>query len=166
VDPYYLTHRAEKAGYHPEVILAGRRINDGVGQRVARECIRHLMRNGSKSKLITVLGLTFKEDVPDIRNSRVVDIIHELHSFGASVQVHDPLASPTDADYEYGIKLTDIDRLEPAEAVIVAVPHQTYLQSGWPLIVSLLREPAGVVMDVKARLDRANIPPGVQLWRL
>lgn len=166
VDPHYLTHRAERAGYHPEVILAGRRINDGVGQRVARECIRRLMRNGSKSRLVTVLGLTFKENVPDIRNSRVVDIVHELNSFGASVQVHDPLASPSDADREYGIKLTEIDRLEPAEAVIVAVPHQTYLQSGWPLIVSLLKNARGIVMDVKSRLDRAKTPPSVELWRL
>ena len=166
VDPYYLTHRAEKAGYHPEVILAGRRINDGVGQRVARECIRHLMRNGSESKLVTVLGLTFKENVPDIRNSRVVDIVHELHSFGASVQVHDPLASPADVNHEYGIKLTDIDRLEPVEAVIVAVPHESYLKSGWPLIVSLLKNARGVVLDVKSRLDRTQTPPGVELWRL
>ena len=166
VDPYYLTHRAEKAGYHPEVILAGRRINDGVGQRVARECIRRLMRNGSKSKLVTVLGLTFKENVPDIRNSKVVDIVHELHSFGATVQVHDPLASPADANHEYGIKLTDLDRLQPVEAVIVAVPHETYLKSGWPLIVSLLKNARGVVLDVKSRLDRAQAPPGVELWRL
>jgi UDP-N-acetyl-D-glucosamine/UDP-N-acetyl-D-galactosamine dehydrogenase len=166
VDPYYLTHRAEKAGYHPEVILAGRRINDSVGQRVARECVRRLMRNGSKSKLVTVLGLTFKEDVPDIRNSRVVDIVRELNSYGASVQVHDPLASPTYANDEYGINLTQLDRLEPSEAVIVAVPHQTYLNSGWPLILSLLRNAGGVVMDVKSRLDRATIPPGIELWRL
>jgi UDP-N-acetyl-D-glucosamine/UDP-N-acetyl-D-galactosamine dehydrogenase len=166
VDPYYLTHRAEKAGYHPQVILAGRRINDGVGQRVARECIRYLMRNDSKSKLVTVLGLTFKENVPDIRNSKVVDIVHELHSFGASVQIHDPLASPAAVDHEYGIKLTDIDQLEPVEAVIVAVPHETYLESGWPLITSLLKNARGVVMDVKSRLDRTKIPSGVELWRL
>ena len=166
VDPYYLTHRAEKAGYHPQVILAGRRINDGVGQRVARECIRYLMRNDSKSRLVTVLGLTFKENVPDIRNSKVMDIVHELHSFGASVQIHDPLASPAAVDHEYGIKLTDIDQLEPVEAVIVAVPHETYLKSGWPLITSLLKNARGVVMDVKSRLDRTKIPSGVELWRL
>ena len=166
VDPYYLTHRAEKAGYHPEVILAGRRINDGVGQRVARDCIRHLMRNGSKSKLVTVLGLTFKENVPDIRNSRVVDIVRELSSFGASVQVHDPLASPADVDNEYGIKLREIDRLEPVEALIFAVPHDAYLKSGWLLITSLLKNGQGVVLDVKSRLDRVTTPPGVVLWRL
>ena len=166
VDPYYLTHRAERAGYHPEVILAGRQINDGVGQRVARECVRRILRNGSTSKLVTVLGLTFKENVPDIRNSKVVDIIHELKSFGASVQVHDPLASPDDAAHEYGIKLTEYDQLRPVDAVIVAVPHETYLKSGWPLIVSLLKNARGIVFDVKSRLDRAEIPPGVDLWRL
>ncbi len=105
VDPYYLTHRAEKAGYHPEVILAGRRINDGVGQRVARECLRRMMRNGSASKLVTILGLTFKENVPDVRNSKVVDIVSELRSFGATVQVHDPLATASEVRHEYGIEL-------------------------------------------------------------
>lgn len=166
VDPYYLTHRAERAGYHPQVILAGRRINDGVGQRVARECIRRLMRNGSTSKFVTVLGLTFKENVPDIRNSKVVDIVRELKSFGATVQIHDPLASAVDAEHEYGIQLTDLERLEPAEAVIVAVPHERYVKSGWPLIVSLLRNAGGIVLDVKARLDRATVPPNIELWRL
>ena len=94
VDPYYLTHRAERAGYHPQVILAGRRINDGVGQRIARECVRLLLRAGTSDATVTVLGLTFKEDVPDIRNSRVVDIVRELKSFGIKVQVHDPIALP------------------------------------------------------------------------
>ncbi len=166
VDPYYLTHRAERAGYLPEVILAGRRINDGVGQRVARDCIKHLLRNGSESKLVTILGLTFKEDVPDIRNSKVVDIVRELTSFGAAVQVTDPLASATDAYREYGFELMEIDRLEPAGAVILAVAHETYLKSGWRLIGSLLKNRRGVVMDVKSRLDRATIPTGIELWRL
>ena len=166
VDPYYLTHRAEKAGYHPEVILAGRRINDGVGQRVARECVKRLMRNGRSSKIVTVLGLTFKEDVPDIRNSRVVDVVNELNSFGASVQIHDPLASPIDALHEYGIQLVAREQLQPAEVVILAVPHQAYLQAGWPLMLSLLRNARGSVMDVKSRLDRVNIPNCIDLWRL
>src|SRR3984885_11005807 len=96
VDPYYLTYRAEKAGYHPEVILAGRRINDGMGQRVAKECIRGLLRRKGTGGIVTILGLTFKEDVPDTRNSRVVDIVRELESFGLQVQVHDPLANPAD----------------------------------------------------------------------
>jgi UDP-N-acetyl-D-galactosamine dehydrogenase len=166
VDPYYLTHRAEKAGYHPQVILAGRRINDGVGQRVARECIRHMMRNGSTSKLVTILGLTFKENVLDIRNSKVADIVQELNEYGAEVQIHDPLASPDEARHEYGINLTEYDRLEPVEAVILAVPHETYLKSGWPFIVSLLKNAGGMVIDVKSRLDRDTKPPGVELWRL
>ena len=121
---------------------------------------------GSQSKLVTVLGLTFKEDIPDIRNSQVVDIVDELRSFGASVQVHDPLASSNDVKREYGIKLMDIDQLEPVEAVIVAVPHKTYLKSGWPLIRSLLKNERGVVLDVKSRFDRAQTPLGVELWRL
>ncbi|MES2168399.1 MAG: nucleotide sugar dehydrogenase, partial [Pseudomonadota bacterium] len=121
VDPYYLTYRAERAGYHPEVILAGRRINDGMGQRVARECIRGLLRRKSNGGGVTILGLTFKEDVPDTRNSRVVDIIRELESFGLNVQVSDPMADPADAMHEYGVKLIDSDSLQPADAVIVAV---------------------------------------------
>ena len=92
VDPYYLTYRAEKAGYHPEVILAGRRINDGMGQRIARECIRGLLRRKGRGGVVTILGMTFKENVPDIRNSRVIDIVRELESFGVVVQITDPLA--------------------------------------------------------------------------
>jgi UDP-N-acetyl-D-galactosamine dehydrogenase len=98
VDPYYLTHRAERAGYHPQVILAGRRINDGVGQRVARECVRRLLRRGCANATVTVLGLTFKENVPDLRNSKVADIVRELTSFGLSTQVHDPLAVVEEAE--------------------------------------------------------------------
>jgi UDP-N-acetyl-D-galactosamine dehydrogenase len=166
VDPYYLTHRAEKAGYHPEVILAGRRINDGVGQRVARECARRMLRNGSASKLVTILGLTFKENVPDIRNSKVIDIVRELKSFGAAVQVHDPFASFEGAIHEYRITLTPYEQLLPAETVIFAVPHESYLKSGWPMIVSLLKNGRGTVMDLKSRLERSQAPEGVQLWRL
>src|SRR5689334_12058795 len=131
VDPYYLTYRAEKAGYHPEVILAGRRINDGMGQRVARECVRGLLRRKAQGGIVTVLGLTFKEDVPDTRNSRVIDIIRELQSFGLSVQVHDPMADTADARHEYGVTLTELDALHPADAVILAVAHQPYVDGGW-----------------------------------
>ena len=111
VDPYYLTYRAEKAGYHPEVILAGRRINDGMGQRIAKECVRGLLRRKGAGGIVTILGLTFKEDVPDTRNSRVVDIVRELESFGLQVQVHDPLASPEDAKHEYGLTITELERV-------------------------------------------------------
>jgi UDP-N-acetyl-D-galactosamine dehydrogenase len=166
VDPYYLTHRAEKAGYHPEVILAGRHINDGVGARIARECLRRLLRNGYRPERVTVLGLTFKEDVPDIRNSKVVDIVRELESFGMKVQVHDPMALPDEAAREYDIKLVAEDALAPADAVVLAVAHQPFLAAGWPLITRLLKNGRGIVMDVKAKLDRAEKPAGVELWRL
>ncbi len=166
VDPYYLTYRAEKAGYHPEVILAGRRINDGMGQRVAKECIRGLLRRKGAGGIVTVLGLTFKEDVPDTRNSRVVDIVRELESFGIEVQVHDPLASPADAMHEYGLTITELDALRPADAVILAVAHSTYVEGGWRLIERLLAGGSGLVFDIKMKLDRGKKPDGIELWRL
>ena len=166
VDPYYLTYRAEKAGYHPEVILAGRRINDGMGQRVARECVRGLLRRKGTGGVVTILGLTFKEDVPDTRNSRVVDIIRELESFGLKVQVHDPLARASDARDEYGLTITELDALRPADAVILAVAHGSYLDAGWPLIQKLLAGGSGLVFDVKMKLDRRSKPAGIELWRL
>jgi UDP-N-acetyl-D-galactosamine dehydrogenase len=166
VDPYYLTYRAEKAGYHPEIILAGRRINDGMGQRIARECVRGLLRRKGNSGVVTVLGLTFKEDVPDTRNSRVVDVIEELKSFGLTVQVHDPMANAADAQHEYGVALTDLNALKPADAVILAVAHNSYLDGGWPLIRRLLVDGVGLVIDIKMKLDRNFIPPDIELWRL
>ncbi len=166
VDPYYLTHRAEKAGYHPEIILAGRRINDEVGKRIARECLRRLLKSGRSPGQVTVLGLTFKENVPDIRNSKVVDIVRELESFGVTVQVHDPLADANDARREYGITLASLDELGAADAVVLAVPHNLYLAQSWSLIVHLLKNGRGVVMDVKAKLPRNSTPAGVELWRL
>jgi UDP-N-acetyl-D-galactosamine dehydrogenase len=166
VDPYYLTYRAEKAGYHPEVILAGRRINDGMGQRIARECVRGLLRRKGQGGVVTILGLTFKEDVPDTRNSRVVDIIRELESFGLTVQVHDPMANAADAKHEYGVSLLELGDLQPADAVILAVAHDQYIGGGWPLIQRLLSGESGLVLDVKMKLDRSSRPAGIELWRL
>ncbi|WP_334358885.1 MULTISPECIES: nucleotide sugar dehydrogenase [unclassified Bradyrhizobium] len=166
VDPYYLTYRAEKAGYHPEVILAGRRINDGMGQRIARECVRGLLQRKGRAGIVTILGLTFKEDVPDTRNSRVVDIIRELESFGLSIQVHDPLANAAEVRQEFGVALTELDALRPADAVILAVAHARYIDGGWPLIQQLLQDSKGLVFDVKLKLDRSSRPEGVELWRL
>jgi UDP-N-acetyl-D-galactosamine dehydrogenase len=166
VDPYYLTHRAEMAGYHPQVILAGRRINDNVGFRVARECVRRLFGRGNGGSQVTILGLTFKENVPDTRNSKVLDIVRELQSFNVDVQVHDPLASPDEAKHEYGLALTELDSLRPADAVILAVSHQDYVRGGWPLVTRLLKGGEGVVLDIKSLLDRATKPAGVDLWRL
>jgi UDP-N-acetyl-D-glucosamine/UDP-N-acetyl-D-galactosamine dehydrogenase len=165
VDPYYLTFRAEKAGYHPEIILAGRRINDSMGQRVARECVRRLLRHKGAGGVVTILGLTFKENVPDTRNSRIVDIIRELESFGLKVQVHDPLANAADASREYGVTMTELEALLPADAVILAVAHESYLDSGWPLIQKLLTGGAGLVLDIKMKLDRCAKPAGIELWR-
>src|SRR5438132_3017318 len=130
VDPYYLTHKAELVGYHPEVILAGRRINDSMGAHIARKTVQQMIHAGPniKGARVNVLGLTFKEDVPDIRNSKVIDIIRELHEFGVETYVHDPQASPDDALHEYGVRLTEWESLPAADALILAVPHRRYLE--------------------------------------
>jgi len=164
VDPYYLTYRAQKAGYHPDVILAGRRINDSVGVRVARECLRRLLKTGTRVEKVTVLGLTFKEDVVDIRNSQVVDIIREFQSFGVEVQVHDPFADAAAAAKEYGITLTQ--DLTPGDAVVLAVAHDPYRALGWPLVTRLLTDGRGLVIDVKGVLDLTSKPADVEVWRL
>jgi UDP-N-acetyl-D-glucosamine/UDP-N-acetyl-D-galactosamine dehydrogenase len=167
VDPYYLTYRAERAGYHPEVILAGRRINDGVGRRVARECIRRLFRRqGAGSATVTILGMTFKENVPDTRNSKVIDIVRELQGAGITVQVHDPMATSEDTEQEYDISLISLSALQPADAVILAVAHDQYVTGGWPLVSGLLKNRQGIVLDVKSKLDRAQRPKDIELWRL
>ena len=164
VDPYYLTYRAQKAGYHPDVILAGRRINDSIGVRVARECLRRLLRTGTSKPRVTVLGLTFKENVVDVRNSQVFDIIREFQSFGVIVQVHDPLADGAAALKEYGVTLHK--EPTPADAVVLAVAHESYRTSGWPLITRLLANGRGLVMDVKGVLDPRAKPANVEIWRL
>jgi UDP-N-acetyl-D-galactosamine dehydrogenase len=166
IDPYYLTFRAEKAGYHPEIILAGRRINDSIGERVARECMRALLQSGRVYPTVTILGMTFKENVPDIRNSKVIDIARELERAGIGVQVTDPIASAEETVHEYGIKLTPLESLQPADAVILAVAHKDYVAGSWPLVVKLLKGRQGIVLDVKAKLDRAKKPEGIDLWRL
>jgi UDP-N-acetyl-D-glucosamine/UDP-N-acetyl-D-galactosamine dehydrogenase len=166
VDPYYLTFRAEKAGYHPEIILAGRRINDSMGERVARECMHALLHSGRANPTVTILGMTFKENVPDIRNSKVIDIARELQRVGVGVQIADPIASSEETTHEYGIKLTPLEALRPADAIILAVAHKDYLAGGWPLVAKLLKDRQGIVFDVKAKLDRDQKPKGIELWRL
>ncbi|SBW09817.1 Protein CapL [uncultured Alphaproteobacteria bacterium] len=167
VDPYYLTHRAQRAGYNPEVILAGRRINDGMGPHVAREVVRRLLASGARPHpVVTVLGFTFKENVPDIRNTKVVDIVGELAAFGITVQVHDPVADADEARHEYGIALTALEDLRPADAVILAVAHAGFVARGWDLVQSQLQNGAGIVADVKGVLDRDTAPAGTDLWRL
>src|SRR6185295_9516655 len=165
VDPYYLTHRAERAGYHPQVILAGRRVNDQMGAWVARECIKQLLAGGG-GRTVVILGITFKENVPDIRNSKVVSIFTELRSFGLDVHIADPFAKAADCEHEYGIALAAEADLPPADAVILAVGHEQYRKGGWPFIQKRLKPGGGVVMDLKALLDRNSAPSNVRLWRM
>ena len=168
VDPYYLTHKATMTGYNAQVILAGRRINDGMGSFVASRVIRHLIRRGCSVRdcVVTVLGLSFKENVPDLRNTRVTDILDELGDYGVQVQVHDPLVDPEEAEAEYGIHLKPLATLTDAHAVVLAVPHTAFLHGGWTLIGNLLIDGAGVVADVKGALPRERVPGGITLWRL
>ncbi|MCI0662015.1 MAG: nucleotide sugar dehydrogenase, partial [Acidobacteria bacterium] len=163
VDPYYLTHEAQVAGHISQIILAGRKINDSMGFYVAHLVIRYLIAHGIRPSTVTILGLPFKENVTDLRNTRVVDIVNELTDLSIDVQVHDPLACPQEAK-EYGIELKA--HLEPADAVVLAVAHREYIDRGWAGIIPLLRNGAGLVIDVKAVLPRSECPEGVTLWRL
>jgi UDP-N-acetyl-D-galactosamine dehydrogenase len=168
VDPYYLTHKAELLGYHPQVILAGRRINDGMGAHIARKAIQQMIHAGRniKGARVNVLGLTFKENCPDIRNSKVADILAELREFGVEVHVHDPMASAEDALHEYGVKLRSWDELPAADALILAVPHKRYLEMPTHQIVKKIVR-GGCVIDVKSVLDAAAFQrEGLRVWRL
>ena len=168
VDPYYLTHKAEMVGYHPEVILAGRRINDGMGKFVAEQTVKHLVRNGWQVKdvPVVVLGLTFKEDCPDLRNSRVIDVIRELQSYGITVHVHDPVADGQEALQEYGINLTSWNNLPRAAAIVAAVSHRELRDRPVSDYLEKLL-PRGVLADVKGQFDPALIGDReVTLWRL
>jgi len=168
VDPYYLTHKAETVGYHPQVILAGRRINDGMGAWVAAQTVKQLIAGGSavRGAKVNVLGLTFKEDVPDLRNSKVIDVIRELESFGVEVTVHDPVADAAEAHAEYGVTLVDWDALPRAEALVVAVSHRAYLDCPIARYADTL-VPSGCFVDVKAAFDRSALAAhGWRVWRL
>ncbi|MGH8278475.1 MAG: nucleotide sugar dehydrogenase [Gammaproteobacteria bacterium] len=168
VDPYYLTHKAEKIGYIPQVILAGRRINDSMGHFVAQRTVKELIRAGHnvRGATVTVLGLTFKEDCPDLRNSKVANILRELRDFEVELQVADPLADPEEAAHEYGVELVPFERLRPADALIGAVAHSQYRQLGIDQLKRLLTPPP-LVIDVKAMFPRAELEAaGVHVWRL
>ncbi|MGR9091306.1 MAG: nucleotide sugar dehydrogenase [Gammaproteobacteria bacterium] len=168
VDPYYLTHKAQITGYIPQVILAGRSINDDMGDFVATQTVKLMIKQGMviKGSVVTVLGFTFKENVPDLRNTRVIDIVKALREYDIEVQIHDPYASAAEAHEEYGVNLLAADKLAPADAVILAVPHAAYLDAGWNGVLAHLKNGAGIVIDVKARLDRATRPADVTHWRL
>lgn len=168
VDPYYLTYKAEMLGYHPDVILAGRRINDGMGKFLAEQTVKRMIQSGSpiKGAKVNVLGITFKEDVPDLRNSKVIDLVNELASYGVTVRVHDPVASARDARLEYGIELASWNDLPEADAIIVAVAHQAFCQ----FTVSDYRgkvKPDGCFIDVKSCCDMDALrKTGMTIWRL
>ena len=168
VDPYYLTHKAEKIGYIPQVILAGRRINDGMGKFIAQRGVKEMIHAGHSvlGNTVTVLGLTFKENCPDLRNSRVIDIIRELEDYGINVQVCDSLADPDEALHEYGVTLVPTAELRPAAAVVAAVAHREY--RAWsPQDLVRLMGANPVLLDVKGIYDRQALAvAGIRVWRL
>jgi UDP-N-acetyl-D-galactosamine dehydrogenase len=168
VDPYYLTWKAESVGHRPEVILAGRNINDGMAAFVAQRTVQALARAGHmpENSLVTVLGFTFKENVPDTRNTAVAGVVQALQAAGAQVQVHDPLADPRRSLDRDGVAILERSALRRGQAVILAVPHWEYVEQGWGLILGLLEDGRGVVFDVRGVLDRDTIPSGVVLERL
>jgi UDP-N-acetyl-D-galactosamine dehydrogenase len=168
VDPYYLTHKADMLGYHPQVILAGRRINDGMGKFIAEQTVKHMIRSGSqvKGSRVNVLGLTFKENCPDIRNTRVIDVIHELKSYGIDVHVHDPVPDAEEARREYGLELEPWDALPRANAVVVAVAHRQLIARPLADYLAKVVE-GGCFIDVKSQFDVTALQrAGLAVWRL
>lgn len=169
VDPYYLTHCAEKLGYNPEVILSGRRINNKMGEYIANKVIKNIFTHLSGldlPPLITILGFTFKENVPDIRNTKVIDVIKGLESFGAQVQVYDPLANSALVQQEYGIKLTPLEELKPADGVVIAVKHQLFVEGGIGFVQSLLKKDKCFVADLKNCIGKNELPKNITVWSL
>ena len=168
VDPYYLTHKAELAGYHPEVILAGRRINDGMGSHIARKTVQQMIHAGRsiKGARVNLLGFTFKEDCPDLRNTKAMDIVRELREYGVEVFVHDPAADPEEALREYDVRLAPWDALPAADALVLAVAHRAFLEMPAPtLLQKIVRR--GCLVDVRSALDPEPYRrEGVRVWRL
>ncbi|HET9624463.1 MAG TPA: nucleotide sugar dehydrogenase [Kofleriaceae bacterium] len=167
VDPYYLTTKAQELGYLPEVILAGRRINNNVGPFIAQKCVKMLTKSDvplNKAK-VGILGLTFKENVPDLRNSKIPDIVAELATFGIDALVTDPMGNPEEAYEEYKIKLTPLEQFTKLDAVILAVAHREYIANAGGIFERVRDN--GVVIDVKSALPAGTKPPrGIQLWSL
>ena len=168
VDPYYLTHASEQVGYTPEVILAGRRVNNGMGAFIARKALSLVDEQEDQicgvQPRIGVLGLTFKENVPDLRNSKVPDIIAALQEANAQVLVHDPRANSDEALQEYGIALSSPDDLVRLDAIIVAVPHEEF--AGWVPELEQRLKPNGAVIDVRSIVDRGRLAPSLRYWSL
>ena len=171
VDPYYLTFKAEAIGYHPQVILAGRRINDSMGKHVAEQTIKNLIRadKAVKGARILILGLTFKENCPDVRNTKVVDIVKELQEYGVEVLVHDPMADSIATKHEYDIDLVDLDGLAPVDGIVWAVAHSAFTTINPAKLKTMCRNGngCGVLMDVKNVLRRDEVEAvGLRYWSL
>ncbi|MCG8378754.1 MAG: nucleotide sugar dehydrogenase [Proteobacteria bacterium] len=168
VDPYYLTFKSTKLGYSPKVILSGREINDGMGNFVTDSLLKILKEKNKQTEniVITILGITFKENIPDIRNTRVVDIINDLGNQAVTIQVYDPHADNEEVKEEYRINLINFDDLEKSDVIILAVPHNEFVEEGWDLINKLMNSNGGIVYDIKSVLDRNNIPEKIHLLRL
>ncbi len=168
VDPYYLTHKADKLGYHPQVILAGRRINDGMGKFIAEQTVKNLVQSGVavKGAKVIVLGLTFKENCPDLRNSKVIDVIRELQSYGVAVTVHDPVADLHEAMHHYCLPLAAWEELPRADALVAAVAHQAFRNRSLDEVLDKLA-PGALYVDVKCQADAAALRSrGIRVWRL
>jgi UDP-N-acetyl-D-galactosamine dehydrogenase len=169
VDPYYLTFKAESIGYHPDMIVAGRRINDGMGKYVAEKTVKLLIKGQRQVRgaTVAVLGLTFKENVPDLRNTRVVDIVKELEEYGMNVLVHDPLADPEEARRYYDIQLVRRSQIHNADAVILAVRHAAYEQGGLAALTDMLNPACQLLLDIKAAFDPGEAEAlDIRYWRL
>lgn len=171
VDPYYLTYKAEEAGYHPEVILAGRRINDTMGKFIAEKTVKLLLAAGQRvaGARVGVFGLTFKENVPDLRNTRVVDIKRELEDYGVTVLVHDPLADPEEARREYGLSLVPLDDMRALDAAVLTVAHESYAAFDLHAVKERFSDPERVVLiDIKGRFSRQQAERAAirHYWRL
>ena len=173
VDPYYLTFKAEELGCHPQVILAGRRINDEMGKHVAETCVKLLIRQGRlvNAARVGVLGFTFKENVPDLRNTRVIDVIRELREYGVEVLVHDPLADADEVRREYGLSFASLEALTELDALIVTVPHRAYAEQGvlaLPALHARFADPdKALLLDVKGYFSPAAVDAeGMAYWRL
>jgi UDP-N-acetyl-D-galactosamine dehydrogenase len=167
VDPYYLTAKAESVGFRPDTILAGRRINDGMGAFIATKMVKLLLASGrdGSSLSVGVLGLTFKEDVPDIRNSRVPDILHELREFGIEPIIHDPHAEADEVAHEYGLTLSSLEAFSGLDALVLAVSHREYREMAADALFGMLK-PGGLLVDVKSCIPRSRVPEGIAYWSL
>ncbi|GGJ24928.1 nucleotide sugar dehydrogenase [Deinococcus roseus] len=167
VDPYYLTQKAEQVGYHPQVILSGRRVNDNMGSYVAQKVVKLLIKEGRnvKGARVGVLGLTFKENVPDLRNSKVPDIVRELKEFGMDVIIHDPYADVQEAQHEYNLTPVELEQFHDLDAVVVAVCHTFYKDLGFENIISRLK-PQGVVADIKSLFIKEPERSDLTYWSL